>query len=227
MDTPSHTNRSPASQAPPQTQEGHLTEWLLRSFAVLLMGFIVVRWGHAWINDPARLSLLFLLVAESYTLLLVVLARRASQRDMSAPAMLATTYALGFMLLLEPQGTLRLVPEALGVALQALSLVWQFTAKVFLGRSFGLLPAQRGLVVRGPYRFVRHPIYFGYLVGHIGFLLVNFSWQNALVLGTLYVAQVLRIQREEAVLSQGTGQAGIDYRQYQARVRWRLLPFVY
>jgi protein-S-isoprenylcysteine O-methyltransferase Ste14 len=48
-----------------------------------------------------------------------------------------------------------------------------------LGRSFGLLPAQRGLVVVGPYRFVRHPIYFGYLIGHIGFLLVNFSWRNA------------------------------------------------
>jgi protein-S-isoprenylcysteine O-methyltransferase Ste14 len=230
MDTPPRTHPSTAPQTPLQSQqqqEGQLTEWLLRSFAVLLLGFVVARWGYAWLNEPARLSLLFLLVAESYTLLLVLLARRASQRDLSVPAMLATTYAMGFMLLLEPHGTLRLVPEAVGVALQALSFAWQLTAKVFLGRSFGLLPAQRGVVVRGPYRFVRHPIYFGYLVGHIGFLLVNFSWQNALVLGVLYAAQVLRIQREEAVLSQGTGQASIDYRQYQARVRWRLLPFVY
>jgi protein-S-isoprenylcysteine O-methyltransferase Ste14 len=208
-------------------QEGQLTEWLLRGFAVLLLVFIVVRWGYAWMNEPTRLSLLFLLVSESYTLLLVLLARRASRRDMSAPAMLATTYAMGFMLLLEPQGTLRLAPEWLGVALQVLSIAWQFTAKVFLGRSFGLLPAQRGLVVSGPYRFVRHPIYFGYLVGHVGFLLVNFSWQNALVLGVLYVAQVTRIQREEAVLAQADGQAGDEYRQYRARVRWRLLPFVY
>jgi protein-S-isoprenylcysteine O-methyltransferase Ste14 len=199
----------------------------LRSFAVLLLAFIVARWGHAWVNEPARLTLLLLLVSESYTLLLVLLARRASARDMSASVMFATAYAMGFMLLLEPQGTLRLVPEAVGVVLQVLSIAWQFTAKVFLGRSFGLLPAQRGLVVRGPYRFVRHPIYFGYLVGHVGFLLVNFSWRNALVLGVLYAAQVLRIRREEAVLSQGGGAAGNDYRQYQTRVRWRLLPFVY
>ena len=68
-------------------------------------------------------------------------------------------------------------------------------AKVVLGRSFGLLPAQRGLVTAGPYRIVRHPIYFGYLIGHIGFLLVNFSWRNAAVLALLYVAQVVRIQR--------------------------------
>ena len=68
-------------------------------------------------------------------------------------------------------------------------------AKVVLGHSFGLLPVQRGLVMAGPYRFVRHPIYFGYLIGHIGFLLVNFSWRNAAVLALLYVAQVVRIRR--------------------------------
>jgi protein-S-isoprenylcysteine O-methyltransferase Ste14 len=227
LNTTSGMASSTTPNTAPQAQEGQLTEWLLRAFAVLLLAFIVVRWGYAWVNEPARLSLLFLLVAESYTLLLVLFARRASQRDMSMTAMLATTYAMGFMLLLEPQGTLRLLPEWAGVGLQALSIAWQFTAKVYLGRSFGLLPAQRGLVMKGPYRFVRHPIYFGYLVGHVGFLLVNFSWQNALVLGVLYAAQVVRIQREEAVLAQGDGQAAGDYRHYQARVRWRLLPFVY
>ena len=35
--------------------------------------------------------------------------------------------------------------------------------KVVLGRSFGLVPANRGIVARGPYLLVRHPIYAGYL----------------------------------------------------------------
>ena len=58
---------------------------------------------------------------------------------------------------------------------------------------------------------------------HIGFLMVNFSWRNAAVLALLYVAQVVRIRREEAVLAASSA----DYRGYQRRVRWRLLPGVY
>jgi len=44
---------------------------------------------------------------------------------------------------------------------------------------------------------VRHPIYLGYLIGHIGFLLSNFSLQNLLVLAMLYGAAWLpRVWRE-------------------------------
>lgn len=203
--------------------EGHLTEWLLRAFAVLTFGVIVTNWGRAWIQDPSRWTALLLLVAEGYTLLLVLVARRAVSRDMSPAAMLATVYATASVVLLAPQGTRHVVPELVGVVLQVASMAWQFTAKVFLGRSFGLLPAQRGLVMTGPYRLVRHPIYFGYLIGHVGFLLANFSWRNAAVLALAYVAQVYRIHCEEAVLAAGSS----DYRGYQRRVRWRLLPFVY
>ncbi|MEP6872785.1 MAG: isoprenylcysteine carboxylmethyltransferase family protein [Burkholderiales bacterium] len=203
--------------------EGPLTEWLLRVFALLLLAFIVFRWGHAWMLDHSRWTVLLLLVSESYTLVLVLFAHRAIQRDVSSLAMVATIYASGAAALLGDQGTARVAPEWIGASLQLASLAWQFTAKVFLGRSFGLLPAQRGLVMAGPYRIVRHPIYFGYLIGHVGFLLVNFSWRNAGVLALLYVAQVIRIRREEFVLSE----TDRSYRQYQTRVRWRLLPFVY
>ena len=214
---------TPRQTTAPPPPEGRLTEWLLRGFAVLLLGFVVARWGYAWMIDESRWTALLLLVSEGYTLILVLLARRATQRDLSLLAMLATMYATCFVVLLDPQGTVRLAPEWLGASLQAAGMAWQFTAKIFLGRSFGLLPAQRGLVMAGPYRVVRHPIYFGYLIGHIGFLMVNFSWRNAAVLALLYVAQVVRIRREEAVLAASSA----DYRGYQRRVRWRLLPGVY
>lgn len=203
--------------------EGRLTEWLLRSFALLVMAFVVTRWGYAWWIDPSRWTALLLLVSEGYTLMMILLARRAIQRDLAPVAMVATICATCSVVLLAPDGTLRLASEGVGAAFQLASLAWVLVAKIVLGRSFGLLPAQRGLVMAGPYRLVRHPIYFGYLIGHIGFLLVNFSWRNAAVLVLLYVAQVVRIQREEAMLAA----SDVNYRRYQQRVRWRLLPLVY
>ena len=40
-----------------------------------------------------------------------------------------------------------------------------------LGRCFGILPDVRGLVTRGPYRFVRHPLYLGELTAVLGVVL--------------------------------------------------------
>lgn len=203
--------------------EGRLTEWLLRAFALLIMGILVMRWGQAWLADQSRWTVLLLLISESYTLGLILIARRAIQRDLSPMAILVTVYAVCYAALLDPQNVIKLAPEWLGSVLLVVSMVWHFSAKVVLGRSFGLLPAQRGLVMEGPYRFIRHPIYFGYLIGHIGMLLVNFSLQNALIITVLYVAQIIRIQREESILANNNS----GYAEYKQRVRWRLIPFIY
>ncbi len=203
--------------------EGKLTEWLLRGFALLAYAFAVGNFARGWWIDPSRLTLLLLLLTEGYTLLLVLLARRANIRDMAPFSVLATMYAAFFFVLLDPRGTIHLVPEWSGVALQTVGALWQFSSKAFLGRSFGLLPAHRGLVMAGPYRIVRHPIYLGYLVAHIGFLSSNFSWRNAAVLAVLYIAQVHRIAREEKMLAADSP----AYLDYQQRVRWRLVPFIY
>ena len=208
--------------APATRREGALTEWLLRGFAVLIYGFALWRLGYAWQLDPSRWTIPLLLLTEAYTLLMILLARPASARDMAPLSIVATGYAAFFFVLLDARNTMHLVPEAVGVGLQLAGLAGQFSAKIVLGRSFGLLPAQRGLVMAGPYRVVRHPIYLGYLVSHIGFLLANASWQNLAVLAALYAAQVWRIRREEQLLA-----AQEAYRAYQARVHWRLLPFIY
>jgi protein-S-isoprenylcysteine O-methyltransferase Ste14 len=212
---PSHTSYSHA--------ESPRLEWLLRAFALIALGLGVWRFAGAWWLDPARLTVLLLLMAETYTLLLVLLARRAKVRDVHPAVIAATLYATFAFVLLEPNGTVRLLPEAIGIAMMVVGTLWQFGAKVVIGRSFGVLPAQRGVVTTGPYRVVRHPIYLGYLINHVSFLLVNFSWLNAAVIALLYVAQAVRILREEAVLASSSE----AYRHYQQRVRWRLLPLVF
>ena len=142
-----------------------------------------------------------------------------------AIAMAATLYAAFFFVFFQYQGTRHLIPEWLGATLQLTGLAWQAASKMVLGRCFGLLPAARGLVTRGPYRLVRHPIYLGYLISHVGFLLTNFSWRNVLVLAALYLAQTVRMQREEAMLN--AGERRTEYEAYCASVRYRIVPYVF
>ena len=215
---PSPTTSEPSSGF----AEGHPIEWLLRAFALLAYGTMVWIVARHWWADTTRHTLLLLLVSEGLTMALIFVARRATERDISAAAMVATVLALTFFLWFDYADTLHLIPEWAGVALQVAGMMWQIGAKAVLGRSFGLLPAARGIVTGGPYRVVRHPIYLGYLVGHLGFLLSNFSLQNVLVLGGLYVAQMVRMLREEAVLEHSA-----EYRDYTRRVRWRIVPYVF
>jgi len=91
-----------------------------------------------------------------------------------------------------------------------------------LGRSFGIVAANRGVVSSGPYRLVRHPIYLGYLVTHAGFLLSNTSVRNVAIYAAAYVFQFARIYAEERILAQDG-----EYREYLRSVRYRLFPEVY
>ena len=47
-------------------------------------------------------------------------------------------------------------------------LLFAIASVAFLGRCFGVLPDVRGLVMRGPYRLVRHPLYLGELTAAAG-----------------------------------------------------------
>jgi protein-S-isoprenylcysteine O-methyltransferase Ste14 len=46
-------------------------------------------------------------------------------------------------------------------------------ALIELGNSFGVSPANRGMISSGVYRFTNHPMYLGYAISEFGCVLLN------------------------------------------------------
>ena len=112
------------------------------------------------------------------------------------------------------------MPVATGMMVAG--LMCSISAKIFLRRSFGIVAANRGVQREGPYRALRHPIYFGYLITQAGFLSISYSGWNVLIYTACWLAMVLRIRAEEAVLAEDEA-----YREYRRHVRYRLLPAIW
>ena len=89
-----------------------------------------------------------------------------------------------------------------------------------LGRCFGVLPEARGLVTRGPYRLVRHPVYLGEIAACVGLLLAAFSVWNVGCFVVLCAAQWVRMGLEERALEDTFP----EYAAYAARTP-RLIPW--
>jgi protein-S-isoprenylcysteine O-methyltransferase Ste14 len=109
-----------------------------------------------------------------------------------------------------------------GLALQVLGAAIAVTSLLTLGRSFGFAAADRGLVVRGPYAIVRHPMYASYLLLQTGYLLQSLALRNVLVLLFGSMCNVGRAFAEERILGNHP-----QYAAYRQRVRWRMLPGVW
>ena len=82
-----------------------------------------------------------------------------------------------------------------------------------LGRSFAIMVAARGMVTAGPYKYVRHPMYLGYLFELTGLLLAS-ACLGMLLLGAGFIfLMVTRAQLEEERLAE----AYPAYRDYMRR----------
>jgi protein-S-isoprenylcysteine O-methyltransferase Ste14 len=198
-----------------------LTDIASRALVVVLFSMMAIRFGADFLST-GRLTGLLLLVSETLVVVLTVMRRSSAVVDRSLRARLLTALSMLGPPLLQPTIVAPLLPQAITVAASVVGLAIVIAGKLTLGRSFGLMPANRGIVSSGVYRIVRHPIYLGYLLTHVAFLIATPSAWNIAALFAADAALLARAICEEKTLSRDE-----RYRAYQQTVRWRVCPGVF
>lgn len=196
---------------------------VLRAIALVFLGVFLYRIYESYqFTHNINLNIILLAIGEIITVGIVLFARLAKEARLDFLTAISTAVASFYFLFLSLDGGVGVVPVLISTAIQIIGVAWQIYAKLCLGLSFGLLPANRGIVTHGAYKVVRHPIYFGYLINHIGFLLSAFSAWNFLLYAVLYFFQGIRIWQEEKLLKQDPA-----YALYMTQTKYRILPFVF
>ncbi len=211
---------SSAVQAP---ANGRALNWDLfeKIVVVALLGTLAMRMVPAALESGAYQNWLILL-AEACVAFFVLIRRgttNISLRPMDWILAFGGTFSA---LLVIPASGDPVLPIAFCGFLMMAGLIIQLWAKFTLRRSFGVIAANRGVKISGPYRMVRHPMYAGYTLTHVGFLLSGPNLWNILVYALVLGLNVARIMAEERVLT-----ADPEYRALSAKVRYRLIPFVF
>lgn len=169
-----------------------------------------------------RVTGLLLLASEALVVVLMIVRRPTTDVDRRWVTRMVTVVSMAGPPLVVPLGSAAGRIDTVTAIVSALGLGLEVVSKLTLGRSFGLVPANRGIVCGGPYRMVRHPIYLGYLVTHVAFVVANPLAWNMCALGAADVALLLRAVREERTLERDA-----IYAAYQRRVKWRIVPGVF
>jgi protein-S-isoprenylcysteine O-methyltransferase Ste14 len=98
-------------------------------------------------------------------------------------------------------------------------------ARFTLGRNWSadvVLKQDHELIVRGPYRYVRHPIYSGGLLMMMGWAVWSGHFVSWISLVVVLVILWLKASAEEKLMTEHFGSA---YREYKKRVK-ALIPYV-
>ena len=144
-----------------------------------------------------------------------VLVRASARRPSRDPVAFASCAAavVAVLALHGPSGGSSTTLVVVGDLIALVACAWLLVSVLALGRCFGVLPEVRGLVTRGPYRIVRHPVYLGELGACAGLLVAAPIAWNAGVVAIFVLAQIVRMRLEERALAEEFP----AYRAYAAR----------
>jgi len=114
------------------------------------------------------------------------------------------------------------LPNLASTACILIGMIMMLVTIRHLGRSFSLVPQARSVVQTGPYRWIKHPLYFAEEIVIVGVVLQYLTPVTVMVLLLHIGVQVCRILYEEDLLRRNCP----EYSSYEAS-RWRLIPYVW
>ena len=185
---------------------------------VVFLGLMANACYHKF-HDSGSLNWLGLLIVNSIMVVMYVAKRDANAISQSPFVWLLAFAGTCLPMILRP--TAPAVATDIGNMMQLVGIAAIGASMLSLRRSFGIVPAHRGIRTGGLYNLIRHPLYASELFWMLGFVVANPSAWNIALWVCDCVLQFSRASAEERFL-------GGDpiYSQYRARVKYRLLPLV-
>jgi protein-S-isoprenylcysteine O-methyltransferase Ste14 len=185
---------------------------------IVFLGFMAYSCYHRF-RDSGSFNWLGLLIVNSTMVAMYVVKRDARSISKSPFLWLLAFAGTCVPLILRP--TAPSMSTDAGNFIQLIGIVGIAASLLSLRRSFGIVPAHRGIRTGGLYNLVRHPLYASELSWMLGFVLANPSGWNIALWLCHFVLQFSRAAAEERFLADDP-----IYTQYRGRVKYRLLPLV-
>jgi len=203
-----------------ETQRRSVKALIVDASLCALWGLFAYLMLKGWVQTRKPLGLGLFLVNTTYAY--VFIARRPAMDCSTLPkdwfvtvATIVLSFSLGVGLV---EGHVPVLTYV-SVAVQCIATTALFVSVCSLGRSFGLVPANRGVKVKGMYAYVRHPLYASQLLFYCAFILGHFSPRSLAVLIGIFLGLYLRAKAEEKFLSKDP-----LYEEYLRTVRYRFMP---
>lgn len=185
---------------------------------VLFYTLVFMKFSQALYQAPSASNVIYLF--DQTVILVFMLFRRRAHLVTERPLdFVMATAGTVLPMVAVPSSGQSVLPAVVCSAVMTVGLLIHLSAKLSLRRSFGVIPADRGIKSGGIYRFVRHPMYLGYMTVEAGLLLSGPVLWNAIVFGAHWLLFLYRIIAEERVLRQNA-----EYEAYCSRTRYRLIP---
>ncbi len=180
------------------------------------------------INMTKTLGLIYhLLVVCFYALIILLYFLRSSACSTSRSVLtnaiaVLTTFSPSALALLARPELSRPEIVLLSDSMIVLGMTLSIYSLASLGRNFSIIPQARKLVQGGPYRFVRHPLYLGEIIGLFGVVLVGVSISKMAIFFLIVGCQIYRAFQEEKLLVE----AFPDYEKYCSKTA-RFIPGIF